>query len=162
MEPDGALRVLFLIGDAAPHLERGPPYTVTMRRAVEKGITIVPVGCSGLDDTGEFVWRQLAAFTLGRFAFVSYGGTADVHVDAFPMNDLDDILARAVIREVEALHGGRRDSRRRWRSRGGTQAPRRLRLLAPAAPAASLRGSRPRPGLRRVGVATVSRATAKA
>lgn len=104
--PEGALRVLFLIGDAAPHLERGRPYTETMRRAAEKGIKIVTVGCSGLDPTGEFVWRQLAAFTLGRFAFVSYGGTADVHVDAFPMNDLDDILARAVIREVEALHRG--------------------------------------------------------
>ena len=104
--PDGALRVLFLIGDAGPHLERGRPYTETMRRAAEKGIKIVTVGCSGLDPTGEFVWRQLAAFTLGRFAFVSYGGTADVHVDAFPMNDLDDILARAVIREVEALHRG--------------------------------------------------------
>ncbi len=104
--PDGALRVLFLIGDAAPHLERGRPYTETMRRAAEKGIKIVTVGCSGLDPTGEFVWRQLAAFTLGRFAFVSYGGTADVHVDAFPINDLDDILARAVIREVEALHLG--------------------------------------------------------
>ncbi len=104
--PEGALRVLFLIGDAGPHLERGRPYTETMRRAAEKGIKIVTVGCSGLDPTGEFVWRQLAAFTLGRFAFVSYGGTADVHVDAFPINDLDDILARAVIREVEALHRG--------------------------------------------------------
>ncbi len=104
--PEDAVRVLFLIGDAGPHLERGRPYTETMRRAAEKGIKIVTVGCSGLDATGEFVWRQLAAFTLGRFAFVSYGGTADVHVDAFPMNDLDDILARAVIREVEALHRG--------------------------------------------------------
>lgn len=99
---DGAVRLLFLIGDAAPHLERGTPYTITMRRAVEKGIVIVPVGCSGLDDTGEFVWRQLAAFTLGRFVFLSYGGSTEHHTGPYVENDLDDVLVHAAEEAVRS------------------------------------------------------------
>jgi hypothetical protein len=100
----GTLRVLFLVGDAPPHFERGTPYTVTMRDAVERGITVVPVACSGMDDTGEFVWRQLAAVTLGTFLFVSYGGSTDHHVGPYPENDLDALMVAAVSRALDALH----------------------------------------------------------
>ncbi len=104
---DGAVRLLFLVGDAPPHLDRGTPYTVTMRRAVERGIKIVSVAASGLDDTGEFIWRQLAQFTLGRFVFLSYqtpaGPETPHHVGAYAENDLDDILVDSVRREVEAI-----------------------------------------------------------
>lgn len=103
----GAVRLLFLVGDAPPHLDRGTPYTATMRRAVEKGIKIVSVAASGLDDTGEFVWRQLAQFTLGRFVFLSYatpsGPETPHHVGAYVENDLDQILWDSVRREFEAL-----------------------------------------------------------
>jgi hypothetical protein len=99
--------LLFLIGDAAPHLERGTPYTITMRRAVEKGIVIVPVGCSGLDDTGEFVWRQLAAFTLGTFVFLSYGGSTEHHTGPYVENDLGDVLVHAAEEAVRSTQ--RRD-----------------------------------------------------
>ncbi|MCC7139836.1 MAG: VWA domain-containing protein [Planctomycetes bacterium] len=104
--PEGAVRVLFLVGDAPPHFERGVPYTVTMRRALERGITILPVACSGLDDRGEFVWRQLAAVTLGQFLFVSYGGTTDHHTGPYLENDLDVLMTRAVLAQLDALQTG--------------------------------------------------------
>lgn len=103
---DGTIRVLFLIGDAPPHFERGVPYTVTMRRAVEKGITIFPVACSGMNDTGEFVWRQLAAVTQGQFLFVSYDGGTDHHTNYYLENDLDVLMKRAVLAQLDALASG--------------------------------------------------------
>lgn len=103
---EGTVRVLFLIGDAPPHFERGTPYTVTMRRAVEKGITIFPVACSGMNDTGEFVWRQLAAVTQGQFLFVSYDGGTDHHTDLYLENDLDVLMKRAVLAQLDALASG--------------------------------------------------------
>lgn len=103
---DGTVRVLFLVGDAPPHFERGVPYTVTMRRAVERGITIFPVACSGMDDTGEFVWRQLAAVTLGQFLFVSYGGGTDHHTGPYLENDLDVLMTRAVWAQLDAIGSG--------------------------------------------------------
>lgn len=101
----GTLRLLFLIGDAPPHFERGTPYTVTMRSAVERGIVIVPVACSGLNDTGEFVFRQLAAVTLGRFLFVSYAGGTEHHTATFEHNDLDLLMARTVTEALDAAWG---------------------------------------------------------
>ena len=102
---DHAVRILFLIGDAPPHFERGRPYTVTMRDAVERGITIVPVACSGIDDTGEFVFRQLAAVTLGRFLFVTYGGSTDNHTGTFEQNDLDLLMTRVAWDALDAVAG---------------------------------------------------------
>src|SRR5439155_1082380 len=98
-----AVRVLFLIGDAPPHLEKGTPYTVTARHAVERGIKVFTVACSGMDDTGEFVWRQLAALTLARFVFLSYGGGTEHHVGPYEVESLDQIMVRAVREEVTAV-----------------------------------------------------------
>lgn len=118
----GTVRVLFLIGDAPPHVERGVPYTVTMRRALERGIVVFPVACSGMDDRGEFVWRQLAAVTLGQFLFVSYGGGTDHHTGPYLENDLDVLMTRAVLARLDAL---------------ATGAPAAAPTLVPIAPAPS-------------------------
>jgi hypothetical protein len=74
-----AVRLLFLIGDAPPHLDYGQTYTYldAMREAAERGIKICTIGASGLDIQGEFVWRQLAQYTMGRFIFLTYGETGE-------------------------------------------------------------------------------------
>jgi hypothetical protein len=102
---DGAaIRILFLIGDAPPHLDYGDePYTGPMRRAVERGIKIFTLAASGLDDKGEFIWRQIAQFTLAKFMFISYGGSTPHHVGRYRENNLDDLMVRAVTSEVESL-----------------------------------------------------------
>ena len=100
---DGAIRILFLIGDAGPHLERSPDSIEIARRATAQGIQIIPIGCSGLDDVGELVWRQLAVLTLGKFLFVSYGGTTDHHVGVYEENDLDELMVRSIAEAVEAV-----------------------------------------------------------
>ncbi len=104
-----AIRVLFLIGDAPPHTDSrdGADYSRAMRRALEKGIKIFTIGASGLNDKGEFIWRQLAQFTLGKFMFISYGGTTRHHVGEYRENNLDDLMARAVTGELESLRAAR-------------------------------------------------------
>lgn len=105
-----ALRLLFLIADAPPHLDYGQEYDYFLgaRRAVEKGIKIFAVSTSGMDDVGEYVFRQIALLTLGRFVFITKGGPAGItphHVDRgdFSVENLDDLIVRLVSQEVAAL-----------------------------------------------------------
>ena len=104
-----AIRMLFLIGDAPPHTDSldGADYSRAMRRALEKGVKIFTIGASGLNDKGEFIWRQLAQFTMGKFMFISYGGTTRHHVGEYRENNLDDLMVRAVTGEVESLRAVR-------------------------------------------------------
>ena len=123
-----AIRLLFLVGDAPPHTDRsgGADYTRAMRRALEKGIKIHSLAASGLDDKGEFIWRQLAQFTLGKFMFISYGGTTRHHVGGYRENNLDDLMVRAVAEEVETLRP--RQARPRPPSEGRGRDPDDFRL----------------------------------
>ncbi len=123
-----AIRILFLVGDAPPHTDRpgGADYSRAMRRALEGGIKIHALAASGLDDKGEFIWRQLAQFTLGKFMFISYGGTTRHHVGGYRENNLDDLMVRAVAEEVEALRP--RPSRPRPPSEGRGREPDDFRL----------------------------------
>ena len=118
-----AIRLLFLIGDAPPHTDRvrAVDYTLAMRRALEEGIKIPTIAASGLNDKGEFIWRQLAQFTLAPFTFISYGGRTPHHVGSYRENNLDDLMVKVVEAELESMSvGGRQD---RPVTRGQGRAP---------------------------------------
>ncbi|MBI2378642.1 MAG: VWA domain-containing protein [Deltaproteobacteria bacterium] len=76
--PDG-VRLAFLIGDAAPHLDYPRPhdYLTSTEEAASKGIKVASIGASGLDRMGELVWRQVAQYTMAPFVFLTYGETSD-------------------------------------------------------------------------------------
>jgi hypothetical protein len=103
----------FLVGDAAPHLDYpdDADYAVEVFEAAKRGIKIEPIASSGLDDQGEFVFRQLAQLTGGRFSFLTYGaagapepGDATTHhVDDYSVLSLDDLVVRLVSEELEPL-----------------------------------------------------------
>ncbi len=118
--PGDAIRVLFLVGDAPPHTDYqdGFDYSHAMRRALEKGIKIFTLAASGLNDKGEFIWRQLAQFTLGKFIYISYSGASPHHVGEYKENNLDDLMVRAVKGEVESLRAVRPSPRPREGGRG--------------------------------------------
>jgi hypothetical protein len=69
-----AIRLLFHIADAPPHLDYGRPYTYSdeIFRAVARGIKIYPIAASGLNKTGEYIYRQWAQLTMARFLFITY------------------------------------------------------------------------------------------
>ena len=104
-DPREAVRIVFLVGDAPPHRPSGwgDTHAAVVRRAAGMGVKFYTIGASGLNDKGEFIWRQLAQFTLAKFMFISYGGTTSHHVGSFRENNLDDLMVRAVEGEIESL-----------------------------------------------------------
>ena len=100
----GAVKLVFLIGDAPPHLDyqNDPHYTDDIVMAAQQGIKIESLAASGLDDQGEFIWRQLAEATLGQFLFLTYGpgDTTTHHVSGYTADNLDDVVVRLVNSEL--------------------------------------------------------------
>jgi hypothetical protein len=112
---DEAVKLVFLIADAPPHLDYqdGADYTADLRAAARRGIKIMPIASSGLDDQGEYVFRQLAQITMGRFTFLTYGADGaspgdqtDHHVSDYAVLALDDLVVRLVTDELRPLSSG--------------------------------------------------------
>lgn len=106
-----AIRLVFLIADARPHLDYSRPYTYVdkMKESVAKGIKIIPTAASGLDKTGEYIFRQWAQGTMGKFLYITYGaggaggkaGTSEHEVkQPKKKNNLDDLIVKAVADEL--------------------------------------------------------------
>jgi hypothetical protein len=110
---DGTVSLIFLVADAPPHLDYGQEnhYAFEMLGAVQRGVKIYPIASSGLDEQGEYVFRQLAQFTGGRFIFLTYGaegpgstGTeTDLNVSDYPVSSLDQLVVRIVEEELAYL-----------------------------------------------------------
>ena len=109
---DETLKLVFLIADAPPHLDYQdePQYTASVSAAAKRGIKIEPIASSGLDDQGEYVFRQLAQLTMGRFTFLTYGADGGSpgdntrnHVSEYAVLSLDDLVVRLVQDELKPL-----------------------------------------------------------
>ncbi len=111
---EGATRMVVLLADAPPHLDYGgPQYDDDMLAALGKGIKIFSVGASGLDKQGEFIQRQIAQYTGGRFVFLTYEdanrpgsgpGRETVHdVSNYSVQTLDRLIVRLVRDELAPL-----------------------------------------------------------
>ena len=112
-----AARMVVLVGDAPPHLDYGgPQYDRDMQAALAKGIKVFAVGASGLDPAGEYVFRQIAQYTAGRFVFLTYKdaarpdrgpGTQTPHdVSGYSVDTLDRLVVRLVGEEMGRLVRG--------------------------------------------------------
>lgn len=109
-----AIRLVFGIADAPPHLDYNRDYTYIdkMKEAVAKGIKVIPTAASGLDKTGEYIFRQWAQATMGQFLYITYGAgtpaggpagkTAHEVTQPEKKNNLDDIIVKVVADEIEA------------------------------------------------------------
>ena len=112
---NGTTRMVFLIADAPPHLDYGgPQYDDDMVAALGKGIKIFSVGASGLDKQGEYVQRQMAQYTGGKFVFLTYAdasnpssgpGRETVHdVQNYGVDTLDRLIVRLVREDLAKLN----------------------------------------------------------
>ncbi|MBC5785166.1 VWA domain-containing protein [Ramlibacter sp. USB13] len=111
----GTTRMVILLADAPPHLDYGgPQYDDDMLAALGKGIKVFSVGASGLDRQGEYIQRQVAQYTGGKFVFLTYAqadrpgsgpGRETVHdVRNYSVDTLDRLIVRLVTEEL-ALSG---------------------------------------------------------
>jgi hypothetical protein len=111
---DDTVKLVFLVADAAPQLDdpEHADYAEEVRHAASAGIKIHPIASSGLDDQGEFVYRQLAQITTGRFVFLTYGadgGPGDAtthHVDKYAVLSLDGLVAQLIEEELGIAPSG--------------------------------------------------------
>ncbi len=110
---EGTVSLIFLVADAPPHLDYGQQnhYAVAMFEAAERGIKIYPIASSGLDSQGEYIFRQLAQTTGGRFIFLTYGaegpgstGTeTEFEVSDYTVSSLDALVVKIVEEELAYL-----------------------------------------------------------
>jgi Mg-chelatase subunit ChlD len=111
-----ATRLVVLLADAPPHLDYGAPtYDDDAQGALARGIKLLTIGASGLDPTGEYVFRQLAQLTGGRFVFLTYADARDprsgpgretVHdVRGYSVETLDRLVVRLVREELARRPG---------------------------------------------------------
>jgi uncharacterized protein YegL len=112
-----AARMVVLVADAPPHLDYGgPQYDRDMQAALSKGIKLFAVGASGLDPVGEYIYRQMAQYTAGRFVFLTYrdagnpgngpGSQTSHDVKQYSVQTLDKLVVRLVGEELARLKRG--------------------------------------------------------
>ena len=105
------ISLLFVITDAPPQLiyeDQDFSYATEMAKAAERGIKIYPIGSSGLDEQGEYVLRQMAQYTGGRFLFLTYGaggaGTtgeeSNLAVADYDVTSLDGLVLKIIAEEL--------------------------------------------------------------
>ena len=109
------MRLIFLVADAPPHLdyEQDFAYDKELVEAVRRGIKIIPIASSGLDDQGEYIYRQIAQYTGGYFIFLAYEETPQPsgepgtthHVEGYTVEALDDLVVRLITDELAHLSG---------------------------------------------------------
>ena len=117
---ENSIRLTFLIADAPPHLDyqQDEDYAAEMVRAREKGIKIFSVASSGLDEQGEYIFRQIAQQTMGNFLFILYRdgpqGKLDTphSVEQFTVNNLDGLIVRLIEMELAGIKGGQKPGMR--------------------------------------------------
>ncbi|NJN65616.1 MAG: VWA domain-containing protein [Chloroflexaceae bacterium] len=117
-DSENAVRLIFLVADAGPHLdyEQDYDYANEIQQAVAGGIKIYPIAASNTDDFAEYVFRQLAQQTLGRFIFLTYqpgesSGTPGESTtlqsgdQPYTVEQLDDLIVQVVQRELAMASG---------------------------------------------------------
>jgi len=125
------VQLVFLVADAPPHLDyvQDYGYDLSLLQAAQRGIKINPIAsrlCEHRDtcasdrrayqEQAEYIFRQLAQFTGGRYIFLAYEDTptssgtpgTESHVgeDQYTVGDLDALVVRLIQEELAALEGG--------------------------------------------------------
>lgn len=100
---DAATKLMFLVLDAPPH--QSPEILSTLeritRQAAAQGIRIIPLACSGIDKSTEYLMRSLALATNGTYTFLTNdSGIGLSHIepttDNYDVEKLNALLARVI------------------------------------------------------------------
>lgn len=83
---DKVLKIIFLVGDAPPHMDckDGPKYPDICREALRRGIVINAVQCGNIAETIPF-WKEIARLGEGEYLTIAQDG--GMTVACTPMDD---------------------------------------------------------------------------
>ena len=98
-------RLVFHVADAPPHPEDSGRYLAAARVAARNNIQIFGLGASGVGDAAEFLMRQAAAQTGGRYLFLTDdSGVGNAHaeprISCYLVTELGDLIARVLRSEL--------------------------------------------------------------
>ncbi|MGB3627233.1 MAG: vWA domain-containing protein, partial [Henriciella sp.] len=98
---DDAVKVNMLVADAPPHDEDIEATWDSALLSRTKGIHIVPLAASGVDDTAEFLMRAMGQITGGRYLFLTDdSGVGNAHaeptIDCYVVTRLDSLVERVL------------------------------------------------------------------
>lgn len=103
--PDAA-KAMLLIADAPPHENALGTTLATTQRLRSRGVQIVPVAASGVEDSAQYVMRTMAVLTQGRYIFLTDdSGVGNAHaepdVSCYLVTRLDQLIARVLAGFIE-------------------------------------------------------------
>lgn len=100
---DNSVKLLFLVLDAPPHntTEAAANLKEALRAASAKGIRIIPIASSGVDETTEALLRNIAMITGGTYTFLTDdSGIGESHLEptigAYTVEALNDLIVRLI------------------------------------------------------------------
>lgn len=96
-----AAKALVLVTDAPPHEENVAATLAAAEQLRARGVQIVPVAASGVEDTAQYVLRTMAALTQGRYIFLTDdSGVGNAHAEpdvaCYLVTRLDQLVARVL------------------------------------------------------------------
>ncbi len=99
--PEARTRLLFLVLDAPPHAQAIQKMQQLVRKAAAKGIRIIPLACSGVDKSTEFLLRAMALASNGTYAFLTNHSAVGLpHIepttDKYNVELLSELLRRII------------------------------------------------------------------
>ena len=101
---ESSTKLLFLILDAPPHeaAENHLLLQKTIINAAQKGIQIIPIACSGIDKSTEYLLRSIALATNGNYLFLTdKSGIGNSHIapttDKYDENTLNHLLLQTIL-----------------------------------------------------------------
>ena len=99
-EGSGVLRIIYLVGDAPPHMDypQDIPYTVSCRQACEKGIIINTIQCGSIQSTTP-IWQAIAHKAEGRFVQIAQDGGVQTVTTPFDgrLAEINAALAKTAV-----------------------------------------------------------------
>jgi hypothetical protein len=79
--PKALARLCFLVLDAPPHEEKQAEIQRLTAAYAAKGIKIIPIAASGVDQPTEFLMKQMAALTEGDYIYITdHSGVGNSHI----------------------------------------------------------------------------------
>ncbi|HRP01839.1 MAG TPA: T9SS type A sorting domain-containing protein [Candidatus Kapabacteria bacterium] len=97
-------KVIFLILDAPPHNNKNVIDSINniIKIASAKGIRILPVTCSGIENGTEFLMRALALLTNGTYIFLTdHSGIGNPHIepstDKYTVETFNSLIKRLIL-----------------------------------------------------------------
>ncbi|WP_371224602.1 vWA domain-containing protein [Roseovarius sp. 2305UL8-3] len=108
-------RILFHIADAPPHKSEARAYLDAARGAAKKNIQIFGLGASGVAEESEFLMRQAALVTAGRYLFLTDdSGVGLSHAEpstaCYRVTRLKSLLVRVLQSELSGVRKEASDS----------------------------------------------------